>query len=189
MGTFIKTVIRTAIEFLASPVRRRLLFLCVLGLIALIEFFALGFARRTFVFYTVDGENIYVEDRMLKHSRSKEENIARYTEETLLGPVSPDLLPLFPLETKLKSILYRNKVVYINFTETAALPPIFDDKGRKTLDNFHTLYESILRNFSYVRDVRFFIDGNSVLMGMPEHEFDNWPAGYPVDFQGGFSEI
>jgi spore germination protein GerM len=80
-------------------------------------------------------------------------------EEMLLGPVSPELLPLLPIETRLKSLLYRNGVVYADFSEDAVFPPM---EGGSTLNNFRTLHTGILRNFSYVKDVRFFIEGNAV---------------------------
>jgi spore germination protein GerM len=80
-------------------------------------------------------------------------------EEMLLGPVSPELSPLFPVETRLKSLLYRNGVVYADFSEDAVFPPV---EGGNILGNFRTLHTGILRNFSYVKDVRFFIEGNPV---------------------------
>jgi len=145
--------------FLSSSFKRRLFFISILAVVALTEFFVLGLARRTFVFYTVSDGVLVVEDRMLKHSESREGDIIRYTEETLLGPVAPGLLPLFPRETRLKSLLYRNGVVYADFSADAALPPI---EGGRTIDNFRTFYAGILRNFSYVNDVRFFIEGNVI---------------------------
>jgi len=159
MNSFINSIFRAAAGFLSSAVRRRLLFIALISIAALAEFLILGLARRTFVFYTISDGVIVVEDRMLKHSKSREGDIIRYTEEMLLGPVSPDLLPLFPRETRLKSLLYRNGVVYADFTEDAALPP---EEGGRTFDNFKTLYNGILRNFSYVKDVRFFIEGRVI---------------------------
>jgi spore germination protein GerM len=144
---------------MSHKIRRRLLWIGVLCIVTLTEFFILGLARRTFVFYNISDGVIVVEDRMLKHSRSREGDITRYTEEVLLGPVSPDLLPLFPRETRLKSLLYRNGVVYADFTEDAALPPV---EGGATLNNFLTLSDGILRNFSYVKSVRFFIEGKAI---------------------------
>jgi hypothetical protein len=44
-----------------------------------------------------------------------EGDIIRYKEEKIMGPVAPDLLPLFPRETRLKSLLFRNGVVYAEF--------------------------------------------------------------------------
>jgi spore germination protein GerM len=159
MGSLFNTILKSVAGFLLSPLRRRLLLIAIISIAALAEFFFLGLARRTFVFYTISDGVIVVEDRMLKHSSSNEGDIIRYTEETLLGPVAPDLLPLFPRETRLKSLLYRNGVVYVDFTEDAALPP---EEGGSALDNFKTFHAGILRNFSYVKDVRFFIEGRSV---------------------------
>jgi hypothetical protein len=192
----ISSIFRPVIEFLSSKTKRCLLLIGILAIAALTEFFILGLARRTFVFYTagdsitVSDNNItgtdnnnnslnnnltsiieritIVEDRMLKRSRNREINIIRYTEETLLGPAAPDLLPLFPRETRLKSLLYRDGVVFINLSEEAALPPVLPYTTTEVslgvfsaLLSFRTLYDGILRNFSYVRDVRFFIDGQA----------------------------
>jgi hypothetical protein len=170
MSGFFKDVIKALARFWESKIRRRLFILIVLCIVALVEFIALGIARRTYVFYTIDsgvlgsGGSLVVEDRMLKRSPSREINLTRYVEEALLGPVAPDLLPMFPRETKLRSLLYRSGVVYIDFSIDAALPP---EEGGESLSNFRTLYEGILRNFTYVRDVRFFIAGNAAFA----HEF------------------
>ncbi|MDR0302863.1 MAG: GerMN domain-containing protein [Treponema sp.] len=162
MIAFINTIVRSAIEFLAVKTKRRVLMLALLAVIALSEFLIFGLARRTFVFYTIDNREIVVEDRMLKRSRSREVDITRYTEETLLGPAAPDLLPLFPYGTRLKSLLYRDGVVYADFSVDAAMPPV---EGGSTINSFHTLYDGILRNFSPVKDVRFFIDGHTAFAG------------------------
>ena len=177
MNAFLNTIIRPIADFLASRTKRYLLMIGILAVVALTEFFILGLARRTFVFYTVGVGDIVVEDRMLKRSSSREVDIIRYTEETLLGPVAPDLLPLFPRGTRLTSLLFRDGVVYANFSADAALPPI---EGGSTLDNFNTLYTGILRNFSYVRDVRFFINGQSAYSGefrqeVPGSSYESFP--------------
>jgi hypothetical protein len=159
MKELINTTFRSTAGFFSSKVKRCLLIIAVLGAVALAEFFILGLARRTFVFYTDSDGVIVVEDRMLKRAKSREVDIIRYTEEMLLGPVAPDLLPLFPRETRLKSLLYRNGVVFVDFSTDASLPPL---EGGRTLENFRTFNDGILRNFSYVKDVRFFIEGNAV---------------------------
>jgi hypothetical protein len=159
MGALFNTIVSSISCFLSSAVSRRLMWIAVLGLFTLSEFLFFGFVRRTFVFYTIDDGVVVVEDRMLKPSKSREGDIIRYMEEMLLGPVSPELLPLFPIETRLKSLLYRNGVVYADFSEDAVFPPT---EGGSVINNFKTLYTGILRNFSYVKDVRFFIEGNAV---------------------------
>ena len=142
-----------------------LVFLAVLALTAVIEFLVWGLARRTFVFYAIDDGTVTVEDRMLRVSggnllrpASRELDITRYVEEALLGPVSPDSLPLFPRDTRLRSLLYRNGVVYADFSEEALLPPL---EGGEVLRNMGTLHAGIRRNFPFVRDVRFFIAGRA----------------------------
>jgi hypothetical protein len=132
--------------------------LAVLAAAALIDFVALGLARRTYVFYAIDSGVVTVEDRKIKRSSSREVNITRYVEEAILGPVSPDSLPLFPKGTRLRSLLYRDGVVYADFSEEALLPPL---EGGEVFKNMQTLHSGILRNFSFVRDIRFYIAGNA----------------------------
>jgi len=162
MSALTNAIFRPISEFLESPVKRCFLLIGILAIIAIVEFFSLGLARRTFVFYTINDGVIAVEDRMLKHSDSREGDISRYVEEALLGPVSPDLLPLVPRGTKLLSLLYRNGVVYANLSADASLPPI---EGGRTRENFRTFYAGIKRNFSYVKDVHFFIEGTAIYAG------------------------
>ena len=143
----------------------------ILMLAALIEFAVLGLARRTFVFYAEDGKTMTVEDRMVKRSSSREMNITRYIEEALLGPVSPGSLPLFPQETRLLSLLYQQGVVYADFSKDAALLPIesvsLQDAfaAGEVLINLKILHSGIKRNFPYVREQRFFIDGKAAYPG------------------------
>ena len=162
----------------AAKVVIPVLLIVVLAVFAVVDFNSLGLERRTFVFYNIKDGNIVVEDRMLKKAEpsrnAKEVDIIRYIDETLLGPVSTDLLPLFPRDAKLKSLLYRDGVLYADFSQEAALPLILGGtsievfsveatiRAGSVLGNFITLQESVLRNFSYVKDVRFFIEGQPV---------------------------
>ena len=145
--------------------RLALFFLTALAITATAEFLVLGLARRTFVFYAIGNGIVTVEDRMLRVSggnllrpASREIDITRYVEEALLGPVSQDSLPLFPRETRLRSLLYRNGLVYADFSEEAAMPL---PEGGEVLQSMKTLHAGIRRNFPFVRDVRFFIAGRA----------------------------
>jgi hypothetical protein len=126
--------------------------------IALADLFVLGLVRRTFVFYSILEGDAVVEDRMLRRSPSRETDIRRYVDEALLGPVSPDALPLFPRETRLVSLLFRDGVVYGDFSPEAALPV----EGGDVFKGFLALNEGIRRNFFFVRDVKLFIGGNEI---------------------------
>lgn len=139
-----------------NKTKRRLLLLGILGIYAFSEFMILGLARRTLVFYTISSGKVTVEDRMIKRSPFRERNITRYVEEAILGPVSPELRPLFPKGTRLLSLLLRDGVVYVDFSEEAALPP---EEGGEVFKNLNTLYTGIKRNFSYVSEVCFLIAG------------------------------
>ncbi|QQO08407.1 hypothetical protein [Breznakiella homolactica] len=144
-------------QIIRKPVRR-LLYLCVLGLFAFCEFLYIGSDRRTFVFYTIKDSVITVEDRMIPRTGSKETDIRRYAEETLLGPISLDSAPLIAKDTTLESLLFRDGVVYADLSEQAALPPL--EGGGDLYHNLYVFNMGIRRNFSYVRDVRLFIAGN-----------------------------
>jgi len=166
-------------RFRMSKTRLLLITLAALMLTALIEFFVWGLARRTFVFYTIDNRVASVEERFLKRSSSREVNLTRYVEEALLGPVSPNSLPLFPQETRLLSLLYRDGVVYVNLSEEAALPAAMTAtellvpgsslsgvfQSGDVFGSMETLYSGVKRNFSFVRDLRFFIDGKAAYAG------------------------
>jgi len=160
----------------------------ILALAALIEFMYLGLARRTFIFYAINDGLVTVEERMLPVSGgsvlaskkiplvsiendqgvpSREVDLTRYVEETLYGPISPDAMPLFSRDARLKSLLYRDDVVYVDFSEEAAMLPLenIHIEGGGVLENIKTLSSGIRRNFPFVTDVRFFISGNAVFTG------------------------
>ena len=96
---------------------------------------------------------------MLRRSGDRETDIHRYVDEVLLGPVLPNLEPLFPRGTRLESFMYRDSVVYADLSEPAALPL---PGGRDVFLSLLTLNEGIRRNFSWVKDVKIFIGGNEV---------------------------
>ena len=98
---------------------------------------------------------------MLKRSDSKENDMIRYVEEVLLGPMTANSLPLFPKGTKLESLLYRDKIIYLNLSEDAAMAPA---EGGDVYKNLNTLQTGIKRNFSNIDDIKFFIAGNSVII-------------------------
>ena len=162
MNKAFKDILSAGARFSANRTQLRLLLLVILGLYALTEFFILGLVRRTFVFYAISDGKITVEDRMVKLAMTREQNLTRYVEEAILGPVSPGILPLFPRGTRLLSLLYREGVVYVNLSGDAALPP---EEGGEVFINLNTLYTGIKRNFSYVSDVCFFIGGEEAYSG------------------------
>ncbi|MHB9291084.1 hypothetical protein Holit_00156 [Hollandina sp. SP2] len=140
---------------------RRLVYLFLLGIFTGIQFRQMNQVRRTFIFYTLADGKPVVENRMLSRSPSEEIALRRYVEEALLGPIIPDSLPLFPRETRLRSLLYRDTMVYIDLSESAALPPL-EAPRRDIFSGLDTLQQGIQRNFPSIQGVKLFIYGHEV---------------------------
>ncbi|GHV88208.1 hypothetical protein AGMMS50267_05680 [Spirochaetia bacterium] len=171
-------------RFLSKAPYRRILYIALLCGIALVDYLHAGQVRRTFVFYSLDDGRESLEDRMLPKTPSKEAGIRQYAEELLLGPADPGSALLFLPETRVRSLLYRDGVVYLDLSEQAALPGktggtaavhasalpvtplsaapqiLLDGEGGECFWNLYILNAGIRRNFSFVKDVRLFIFGN-----------------------------
>ena len=146
-------------NFFGKTKNRRLSYIVVISLLALGDFLHLGLVRRTIVFYSsIEGKTV-VEDRMLRRSGDRETDIRRYVDEVLLGPSFPDLDSLFPRGTRLDSFMYRESVVYVDLSESAALPI---EGNWDVFRSLLALNEGLRRNFPFVGDVRIFIGGNEV---------------------------
>jgi hypothetical protein len=155
-AVFTKTL-HTLGRFFGKAACRRFFYLGLLCLFVLLNLLYPGFTRMTFVFYTVDTEYELVEERMLSLPRDREKQVAVYVEESLLGPASQDTEPLFPRDTRLESLLFRNGVVYLDLSENAVLPL---ENGGDCFRSLSALNKGIRRNFNFVKEVRLFITGN-----------------------------
>ena len=134
------------------------MYLLAICLLALGDFLHAGLSRKTFVFYAIRDSSASVECRFLARSGDRETDIRRYVEQALLGPKLPGLALQFSREVQVHSLLYREGIVFVNFTELAALPL----PGGSVSRSFLTLNKGIRRNFPFVKDVRMFIGGNQV---------------------------
>jgi hypothetical protein len=148
-------------RFFGNPACRALICLGLLCLLAFLDHRHSAFTRTTFIFYDIETGNELVEERMLPLSGNREEKLAFYAAEALLGPALQNALPLFPRDTRLESLLFRDGVVYLDLSETAALPV----EGGGSFQSLSALYRGIRRNFAFVKDVRFFIAGNEAFPG------------------------
>jgi hypothetical protein len=145
-------------EFFSARLPRRLFYVVCISLFALVEFLVLGMSRRTFVFYNAQDGAVVVETRQIKRTFSPEAAIRRYVGEALLGPVLPDLAPLFPKGSRLLSLLFRDGTVYADISQNAVFPV----EGGNVFLSCLTLNEGIRRNFPSVKHVKLFIGGNEV---------------------------
>jgi len=158
----------------------RLALLAALGGAAAADYAAAGRARRTFEFHAPGG-GTRVEERMLARAGSPEEDLRRYVAEALLGPETRGLLRLFPGDARLRSLLFRGGVAYVDFSEAAALPP---EGAAGVFEGFLVLNRGIRRNFPGVRDVRLFIEGTEVFAGEFGRVFSASPVTRGLDKTG-----
>jgi spore germination protein GerM len=141
---------------------RRFAYLVILTVFAFIDMGRAGLSRRTFEFFAYDDHRSVAEARMLHTMSSEADDIEAYIKELILGPVSVDFAPLLTKGTQLRSFIYRDGVVYADFTREAALQV---EGGRSLFDGFLALNQGIRRNFEGVSDVKLFVNGNEVFFG------------------------
>jgi hypothetical protein len=146
-----------------------LLALCAIGGAAVSDFLLSGKTRQTFIFYNMRTGASRVEERMVLKYPSKERQIEQYVEEAVFGTRSLDAAPLFASGTRLLSLLYRNKVAYVNLSEDAAFPVITEDMELNAVSmaaarsrSFAVLDDGLKRNFPFVEQIAFFIEGRSI---------------------------
>jgi hypothetical protein len=158
MNAFFRLIAGALGRFFGSPVCRALLYLALLCLFTFLDYRAAALTRLTFVFYGIEGGGGLVEERMLPLSGDQEKKLGFYVKEALLGPASQEALPLFPRDTRLESLLFRDGVVYLDLSETAILPV----EGEGCFRNLSALRAGIMRNFGFVKDIRLFVVGSEV---------------------------
>jgi hypothetical protein len=146
-----------------------LLALCTIGGVAAAGFLFSDETRQTFIFYDMKTGISRVEERMLLKYPSEEAQVKQYVEEAIFGPRSPYSAPLFIHGTRLLTLLYRDRTVYINLSEDAAFPIVTEDMEINAVSmtgvrarSFSTLDQGLKRNFPFIRQIFFFIEGHPI---------------------------
>jgi hypothetical protein len=152
---------RIIMTFLSRKHNAAVAGLVLLCAIALADYLTADFTRRTFLFKSMDTRQDNIEERMIMLTGSRETDISRYVEEVILGPLSPESIPLIDRNARLDALLLRENVVYIDLSEEAVIPVA----EYSLLDDFEVLRGEIMRNFPFVAEVRIFIAGNEVVSG------------------------
>ncbi len=136
---------------------RRAFYLLLIGLIAAVDYLAMGKSFATFVFYNVRSGRAAVEARPLERWGKPEIRAARYVEEALLGSEAVSLGRLFPKGTRLESFMIRDGIAYVDLSATAALPAETEVDARRSIT---TLATGLERNFKSIKTARIFIAGH-----------------------------
>jgi hypothetical protein len=114
-------------------------------------------ARRTLFFPEISSQKLVGETRFLPRRRSLERDVQILVEEVILGPELPTHRPLLPRETRLLSILARQRRVYLSLSRgilrEGGESPFAPEQALQALSNV------ILFNFPRIRRLELLIEG------------------------------
>jgi hypothetical protein len=126
-------------------------------------------ARRTLFFPEISSLKLAGETRFLPRRHSLESDIQLLVEEVILGPELPMHRPLLPRETRLVSVLARQRRVYLSLSygilHEGGESPFAPEQALRALSDV------ILFNFPRIRRLELLIDGQ-VARGGSEFAFD-----------------
>jgi hypothetical protein len=115
-------------------------------------------SKYTFRYHEAGSDRILYESRVVPSVKNTPK-IKLYVEELLLGPSVRRGVPLFPLQTRVIFCFVRGNELFLNLSEQAVMnfSPETDLE-----ESYRMLSDNVCRNFSNIKKVNLFIDGNSV---------------------------
>ena len=116
-----------------------------------------GRVRRVLLFPAVETGKLVGEQRFLPRGGTREVAVERLVKEVLLGPESIELGRIAPRSTGIRSVMLRDREVYVDLTADAALDIAQTPLGLG--DSIRGLANNIYFNFSRVQRVRIFVNG------------------------------
>ena len=114
-------------------------------------------ARRTLFFPEISSTRLAGETRFLPRRPTLEGNIGLLVEEAILGPEMPMHRPLLPRQTRLLSVLARQRTVYVSLSYGVLVPG--SDSPFSPEQSLEALSTLILFNFPRVRRLELLIEG------------------------------
>ena len=134
--------------------------LCVVTVISVVFVLIIGSgARRIFLFEQQNNDNLTAEIRYLKKTATKDD-MQNYVDELLLGPITPQCRPVFPLGTHVESLFLRDRTLYVNLSEEAI--QLKEGKASEPLVATEIFKKNIFTNFRNVDIIKLYIVGNEV---------------------------
>lgn len=145
-----------------------LLIACILASLVVSLFFFLisgTGTRKTFLFESEVTDSLSYEVRFLPKD-SPHSGVRLYVEELLLGSMVPQVRPLFPAGTGVRSCFVRNNTLYLDLSAEA----IQTQAGRpsETLVASELLRKNIFANFRNIDTIKLYIVGKEVSDRLPE---------------------
>jgi hypothetical protein len=128
-------------------------------LVSLTLFLFFGGKRDRRYFYFPDNKYLAMDAEMhyVPAGKSREKDMKIFLSELVLGPVDIALAPLFPEGTRIRTLVFRDGVLYVDFTRQIL---DFQDKIPLTLPEILTATEkNINSNFMGIKKIIFTIEG------------------------------
>jgi hypothetical protein len=133
----------------------------LLAACAVADYIVRDSSRMVMTFYTlVDGKDV-IEERLVRNAGGEEDEVRRFVEEMLLGPLTPGAAGFFPLEPA-QSCVLEGDSVFISLPPAAVWAGVKDAEGVLTVDGGRAagaLARDIKRNFRHLKNIGIFIDG------------------------------
>lgn len=108
------------------------------------------------MFESAESGKVCMESRHLPKD-SVRDDVHRYVDELLLGPLAPEFRPLFTRGTKALSCFVRDDVLYVNLSDEL----IWQDDGVSDIARGIELFrKNILHNFNNIHTIDVFVAGN-----------------------------
>ena len=129
-------------------------------LLSLILFLARPGRTETYVlFFPSELSNEWIgEARSIYHTRDTEESVLAMLKELALGPVGLRLEPAVPKETGVRSVLLRDRTLYLDFTaHLAVLHQTLEIPFSEILEGIR---KSVFINFPSVQEVLIYVEGS-----------------------------
>ncbi len=132
-------------------------FLLLLLLSLTLFFTGKHWARRTLFFPEIGSSKLAGETRFLPRRPTLEGNVRLLVEETVLGPEMPMHRPLVPRQTRLQSVLVRQRDVYVSLSDGILRADV--DTPFAPEQSLEALSTLILFNFPRIRRLELLIEG------------------------------
>ena len=146
--------LRSAEKLLLATGASLFLFLLLVSLVLFLT--GRPWARRTLFFPQISSAKLVGETSFLPRRRSLDQDVQLLVEEVILGPELPMHRPLLPRETRLISVLARQRRVYLSLSSGILRPgqsPFEPEAALQALSNV------ILFNFPRIRRLELLIEG------------------------------
>jgi hypothetical protein len=128
----------------------------VLALLSAPVLFGPSQKRSIFYFPAHASKAVRTEIRYLPVKKTQAERLSFYIDELLLGPISPDLAPVYPTDTRVSRLFIRGDELYVDITASALeywVNSVEPDRS------FAIFKKNVCTNFRNVDKIYLYIDG------------------------------